>query len=166
VQAWVDGELSGKEARDVAELVATSPEAGALARELSATKDFLAGNEPEATVPETREFYWSKIQRAIEREAATPTRQPVFAWLLTWRRFLAPVSGLALVAFLSLLSMNVFHQPEGEDGRHLVEVENLSEHVGSISYKSQAENIFVVYLYNKDQEPETDEEMPDDSVLQ
>jgi hypothetical protein len=79
------------------------------------------------------------------------------------------VSGLALIAFLSVLSLNLFQRPGAEDPlQHLVEVENLSEHVGSISYKSQAENMFVVYLYNKDQDVENDEEFEplDEPVLQ
>jgi hypothetical protein len=80
-------------------------------------------------------------------------------WLLAWRRFLAPVSGLALIAFVSVLSLNLYHQNSlDENLKHLVEVENLSEHVGSISYKSQAENMFVVYVYNKDTEAEAEED--------
>jgi hypothetical protein len=49
-----------------------------------------------------------------------------------------------------------------------VEVENLDEHTGSIAYKSQSENMFVVYLYNKESESTGDDEfnMAEDSVLQ
>src|SRR5262245_49184294 len=102
LQAWMDGELPAEEARRVEALLRTSPEAEALASELRMTKGFLAGNEPEAKVPETRDFYWSKIRREIERteaaESAAASPAPAPAWLLSWRRFLAPLSGLAMVA--------------------------------------------------------------------
>ena len=38
-------------------------EALALADELRMTRAVLAGNEPERAVPESREFYWSKVRR-------------------------------------------------------------------------------------------------------
>ena len=82
---------------------------------------------------------------------------------------MAPISGLALIAFLSVLSLNVFHPQSVDDGANfLVEVENLSEDIGSISYRSQSENMFVVYLYKKDQEAENDAmaEPVDDTFLQ
>ena len=63
IQAFVDGELSARQARKVEEWLATDAEAQALLRELQATKAALAQNEPQLTLPETREFYWSKIQR-------------------------------------------------------------------------------------------------------
>src|SRR5262245_62016701 len=133
LQAWVDGELPEGEARAVATLVETDPEARALVTELRMTHAFMASNEPEASLPESREFYWSKIQRAIEREAAaaTTTTTDTVSWVAILRRFLTPVSGLALIAFLSVLSLNLFQRPGSEDPlQHLVEVENLSEHVG------------------------------------
>jgi negative regulator of sigma E activity len=170
VQAWLDGELPEAEARQVEGLVNGDQQAQSLVAELRMTGKALAGNEPEMKLPETREFYWGKIQREIERldKAAEVASRPV-PWMTDWRRWLAPLSGIALVAFFSLLSINVFRQPLGEDGmNYLVEVENLSEHVGSISYKSQSENMFVVYLYNKDQEAEIDPEAEpvDDTVIQ
>jgi len=81
-------------------------------------------------------------------------------WWVAVRRLLAPLSGVALVAFLSVISINLFYQPE-DPARQLVETENLSEHVGSISYRSQAENMFVVYLYAKDAESGEAEVDPD-----
>jgi negative regulator of sigma E activity len=170
LQAWVDGELPDAEARSLAESVRDNSEAQALVQELRLTKSFLIGNEPEACLPaaESREFYWNKIQRAIEREGAVVRTeseaitaiQQKFSWLMAWRRLLAPASALALVALLSVLSLNLYHQPPPDDSlQQLVEVENLSEHVGSISYKSQSENMFVVYLYNKDQEPQGEDDL-------
>lgn len=168
LQAWVDGELPEAEQNEVVSIVERDPEARALVSELKMTNGFLAGNETEAKLPESGDFFWSKVRREIERQdkIGTPER-PAQPWLLAWRRFLAPVSGVALIAFLSVLSLNVLHQPVSETAQPLIETENLSEHVGSISYKSQAENMFVVYLYDREQEPvaEVDLEVTDDDVL-
>lgn len=170
LQSWVDGELPDGEARRVAELVRTDTEAAALAAELKTTRGFLVGNEPEVKLPESRDFYWSKVRRAIEQAeaAATPERIP---WTVAFRRLLVPVTGFALVAFLTVLSIGVL-QKQGDDPLgQLIEVENLSEGVDSISYKSQAENMFVVYVFNKDgaasDEADDDWDLEtDDSVIQ
>lgn len=171
LQAWMDGELPEEEARRVEGLLRTHPEAEALVAELRMTKGFLAGNEPQLKVPESREFYWSKLRREIERveaaEVAASAPAPAPTWLLSWRRFLAPLSGLAMIAFLSVLSLNLYHRAEQDPLQHLVEVENLDETIGSISYKSQSENMFVVYLYNKEQNSDNEDDEPfDDQVLQ
>ena len=159
LQAWVDGELPEAEARQVAALVDERNDARELAGELRVTKSFLFGNEPEAKLPESGDFYWSKIQHAIEREEKAAARAPSASWTFAWRRLMAPLSGVALIAFLSILSLNVFQRQSVDDGaKYLVEVENLSEDIGSISYRSQSENMFVVYLYKKDQEAEADPE--------
>jgi len=169
LQAWIDGELSEGEARRIERQLETDAEARALVAELKMTKAFLADNETEHAVPDSREFYWSQIQREIQRQdaaTAKPAAETRPAWALVWRRLLGPASGLALVVFLAVLSLNM-NAPKLDEGiQHLVEVENLDEHVGSIAYKSQAENMFVVYLYNKDAEPAAEDEMSDDTVLQ
>ena len=170
VQAWMDGELSEAEARQMADFTNADRAAQALANELRMAKAILAGNEPERKLPESPEFYWSKIQREIERHenAARAEARPV-SWLLAWRRWLAPLSGVALIAFLTVFSTNIFRSSVGDEGmNYLVEVENLSDHVSSISYKSHSEKMFVVYLYPKDAEAEgnADSEPLDDTVIQ
>jgi len=169
LQAWVDGELPEAQARRVADFVNADKEAQGVVEELRIARTILAHNELEAKLPESREFYWSKIQREIERlETPKAESQPV-SWIFSWRRLAARLSGVALIAFLSVLSMNLLHYTAVDEGlKHLVEVENLSEHVGSISYKSQSENMFVVYLYNKEQEAEKDPELEpmDDTLVQ
>jgi len=175
VQAWVDGELPASEATRIAELVRTDTAAAALAAELKMTRGFLAGNEPEATLPESREFHWSKIQRAIERAEAEPaTRQPL-PWLAALRRFLVPVSGVAFVAFLTVVSIGVFNRgtPNGTGEELLVEEETLSRHVDTSTYNSPANNMYIVYIIKKDvvdEDPmdsdhDLDEDM-DDAVIQ
>ena len=173
LQAWVDGELSGREEAEIARLAVEDPAAQSLAGELRGAKSFLRGNEPEYIVPETREFYWSKIQREIERDAqaADPAehRASLAEILLSWRRFLAPAAGFALVAFLAVGGIKYM---TGADpaSKVLAEVENLSEHTSSFSFRSQSENMFVVWVQSGEQEApaaEPDDSMPsDDMVIQ
>jgi anti-sigma factor RsiW len=166
LQAYLDGELSAQAARRVAAWVGRDQEARSLLAELKTTKTALAGNEPEAALPETREFYWSKISRAIQ--AAEPAEpRPDFGWLLAWRRFLAPVGGLALVA---LLAFGVSRFLLDDPTRHLVEIENLSEHISSLAYRSQSDNMLVVWIQdrgqNQDEDAAPDFQEDDDIVIQ
>jgi anti-sigma factor RsiW len=151
-QAFVDGELSEREARGVAEAIERDPEAQALVAELRATRTALAGNEPEVTLPETPEFYWSKIEREIRRCGAEPLGASEGRWAAAfagWRRFLAPVAGVAVMAFLAIAAVKLFHTAQVDDyAQHLAEIENLSEHSTSFSFRS--DNMFVVWVQDKD----------------
>ncbi|HMC26313.1 MAG TPA: hypothetical protein VKM56_00825 [Verrucomicrobiae bacterium] len=164
IQALLDGELSGRKARKVEQWLAGDAEAQALLHELRTTKSALGGNEPQITLPEAREFYWSKIQRQIE--ATVPEREAAHASLwLSWRRYLAPVTAVAAVAMLALFSMKEMGFDEAD--RHLAEIENLSEHASSLSFRSQSENMFVVWVYNKDQQKSEEEaDFADEAVIQ
>ena len=177
LQSWVDGELPDADARHVAEIVRTDKEAASLVGELKMTRSFLAGNEPEAKLTDSREFYWSKIERGIERAGAEPQEQDSISWLAVLRRYLVPVSGVALVLFLTVVSLGVFNRPpEGavSNGDQLVEETKLSQHVETFSYKTKAENMFVVYIVSKDganddDEPDADLDFDlemDDAVIQ
>src|SRR5262249_17929246 len=106
LQAYLDGELSRGDARRIEQWLAQDRDAAALLAELKITKGSRGGNEPVVSVPvpESREFYWSKIQRAIEsaERADQPATEPAMSWWLSWRRYMAPISGLALVAILAI----------------------------------------------------------------
>jgi anti-sigma factor RsiW len=150
-QAFVDGELSEREARGVAETLERDPEARALVAELRATRAALAGNEPEVTLPEAAEFFWSKVRREIERCEAEPLgpRSRWAAALAGWRRFVAPIAGVAVIAFLAIAAVKLFQPGQVDDYlQHLAEIEDLSEH--STSYSFRSDNMFVVWVQEKD----------------
>jgi len=150
-QAFVDGELSEREARGVAEAIERDPEAQALVAELRATKSTLAGNEPEVTLAETPEFYWSKIEREIRRRSEEPVGTAAARWvaiLAGWRRFLAPMAGVAVVAFLAIAAIKFQTGQVDDYAQHLAEIENLSEHSTSFSFRS--DNMFVVWVQDKE----------------
>jgi anti-sigma factor RsiW len=147
-QAFVDGELSESEARRVARSLETDADARALVAELRNSKTILTGNEPEVKLPESREFYWGKIQRQIEcldREPADATMGRWRAMLAGWRRFVAPLAGVAVITFLGIVAVR-FYNPEPVD--YLAEIENLSEE--STAYSFRSGNMFVVWTQERD----------------
>jgi anti-sigma factor RsiW len=158
LQAWVDGELPGEEARQVEALVSGNKEAAALASELRNTRGYLRGNELTVPVPESPEFYWSKIRRQIERlDAVEPATSTPSFWS-AFRRFMVPASGLALVMVVAALSVK-YVAPDSFENQidQMVEVENLSEEMSSMDFRSQVGNMFVVVLRSKDQSNPEDE---------
>jgi anti-sigma factor RsiW len=165
LQAYLDGELSARQAREVAAFLAKDAEAQKLFAELKTTTAALCENEPQATLPESPEFYWSKIERAIAHTEREPAKPLVAIWF-SLRRIIAPVAGLALVLFLGIASLKV--NTVNDPLAYLAEVESLSEHVSSFSFRSQSENMFVVWLHeNTDQQSPSDADADfDDAILQ
>ena len=107
VQAYLDGELSGAEAKPVEELLARNQEATDLLTELRQTCQALDGFEQGIKMPETREFFWSKVNRGIQSQEnrATAAERAVIhiPWSARLRRFLVPASGLAVLALVALI---------------------------------------------------------------
>jgi anti-sigma factor RsiW len=105
LQAWLDGELPAAEAEQLRRLTAADPEAARLLAELQNIKAAFLENEQTVAVPESRPFYWSKIERQIQREAAVRP-SPALSWAERLRRWLAPLAGAAALAAVLLLALN------------------------------------------------------------
>jgi anti-sigma factor RsiW len=108
LQAYLDGELPEQEMQEVAKWLDRDESATALAGELRNTRKAVTDFRDGLKLPETREFYWSKIQREIQRQEnqkPVPTTTP---WYAVLRRFLVPASAVAFLVFLSVL---VVQQP-------------------------------------------------------
>jgi hypothetical protein len=173
LQALADGELTDSEARELHRQITGEAGALALLGELRATRAYLRGNEPEARLTDSREFYWSKIQRDLERGAVLETTgfSPSLDWLLAaLRRRLVPLAGFAVVFFLAFGAIRYYDiSPFGPAINPVAEVQNESEHMGSFSFRSHSENMFVVWVYNKADELSTEDEAEaseDDVILQ
>ena len=110
LQAWLDGELPPAEAEEMRRLAAADPEAARLLAELQNIKAAFLENEPTVAVPETRQFYWSKIERQIQREAAARP-SPGLSWAERLRRWLAPLAGAAALAAVLLLGPQPIRAP-------------------------------------------------------
>ena len=156
LQAFLDGELPEKDTREVADWLARDAEAAALLGELRNTHQALAdfGKPGSALpsartvspasvlkVPESREFYWSKIQREIERSkpAAAPAKSASLFTL--FRRALMP---LGAAAVLVLGGIFTFHQIAG--GQRPVQVNALLGDAGAFTYRDEAQGMTVVWL--------------------
>ena len=100
LQAFLDGELPENEAREVAALVARDTEAADLLKELRNTRQALGDFEPGIKLPETREFYWSKIEREIRRSESSTQRTTETSFFVRLRRLLVPAGALAALALV------------------------------------------------------------------
>lgn len=104
LQAFIDGELPEEEAREISAWLAQDEEAIALSRELRHTRQALKSSVANVRVPESREFYWSKIQREIERLEPAPRRVPQKSWFQMLRRVLIPAGAVAALAMIGIFA--------------------------------------------------------------
>lgn len=141
LQAFIDGELPEKEAREIASWLAQDGEATALAGELRNTRGALKGFEPARQLPESREFYWSKIKREIERSA--PVQAPVrpFALSTLLRRVFAPLGAVAALVVVGFFALQQLH-----GGNPGVPVNTVLADAGAYTYHDQSQGLTVVWL--------------------
>ncbi len=155
LQAYLDGELPENEARRIANLLAQDSEAAALLKELRQTRQALTGFEDGVRVPESREFYWSKIQRAIEREQAPEpeTTPSVPIWLLL-RRLLAPATAIAVLIIAALFIITPGGRIRGTG------METALTDSGAMIYHDYSAGVTLVWLsYPADNEVAENDEM-------
>jgi anti-sigma factor RsiW len=143
IQAYLDNELGVAESKTVATLLDRDPEARALYTELKGIRTLLEAGEPELKVPETREFYWSKIERSLQPQTVQPS-QSAPSMARPWWRVFATLAGVTvlLVAALSLLKLST--APIATSYLH--EIETPLEDTSAISFHSQSAGMTVVWV--------------------
>lgn len=141
LQAYLDGELPETEASDVSKWIARDQDATLLLAELKNTRQALAGGEAPRPLPETREFFWSKIEREINRlEPARPASARE-SFITHWRRLLVPLSAAAALAIIILVTL-------GPSGSSLTaESEVASEDSGGMVYRDDSGTTLVWLSY-------------------
>lgn len=147
LQAHLDGELPPAQLRKITELLVHDQEAKTLYMELQATRDLVRGNELALKLTESREFYWSKIAREIDRNEGTqtaPDRTRDFSWL---RRWILPLGGVAALTVLLGIALQVpssswpaFRLAETP------EIETTVDDTSMNSFRSESEGISVVWV--------------------
>jgi anti-sigma factor RsiW len=146
VQAYLDGELPESEGREIAAWLERDADASALLGELKNTRGVLKDLGADAVavkLPESREFYWSKIKREIERTAPTPVaaeKTSLFTW---FRRALMPlgtVAALALVALVAVHSFSGGHRPMPMAANVML------GDSGALTYRDDSQDMTVVWL--------------------
>jgi len=154
IQAYLDNELSSGDARKLAGLITSDREAQALYNSLRATKDLLKANEPEVKLDDSREFYWSRIQRQIETASREPAPGPASPW---WIRIVAPLAGTAALFALVIAVLNPGtnvtrkSSPETLASKPLHgQVQDLTPEVSSVTFRSEADGVTVVWLSAKE----------------
>src|SRR5476649_2494344 len=88
LQALLDGELPENEAREILAWTQRDSAAAGLLTELRNTRAAMAKSEPQLSVPETREFFWSKIEREIQRQEPKTMSTPKVSIFTLLRRLL------------------------------------------------------------------------------
>jgi anti-sigma factor RsiW len=145
LQAFLDGELPAGEEAEVRQWLERDREARELLEELKNTRAALAGHEAGIQLPETREFYWSKIRRELEHQATArePARKSFWArW--GWRGLL-PAGGLAAACLLALhLSV-----PGAGVAEFAPELELASDDMGAYTFRNQEDGLTTIWLYDR-----------------
>jgi len=150
LMAYLDGELPEREAVEVREWLARDEEARALLAELQNTGAALAGHEAGLKLPETREFFWSKIQGEIARAEKAPAAAgtvSVWQWV---RQHLMPVGGVALLTCLLAL---MIARP-GRTGSLYGELEMASDDMGAYTYRDHQQKMTMVWFYDRGNDSE------------
>jgi len=104
LQAFLDRELPEAEACEMADKLVRDPESAALLAELRQTHTLLAGFEEGIRLPESREFFWSKIEREIARSEKVAPAPVSVSWLARFSRFLVPATAMALLAIAGFVA--------------------------------------------------------------
>jgi anti-sigma factor RsiW len=152
VQAYLDGELTAREAAEVEARLAKDADGAALLAELRNTKTALTGSETPLMLPESREFFWSKVQREIERQEKAVAVAPKISWLAWVRHHLVSVGGAALLTcFVGMMVLR------GAGGGPLGEMDIAADDMGAYTYRDQQAKMTVVWFYNKSDDSEYSE---------
>jgi anti-sigma factor RsiW len=162
LQAFLDGELPEKEAAEVKGWLAVDPEAQLLLAELQNTSKALAGHEADVRLPESREFFWGRIEREIARQERLAQPPPKPSWLAgLFRGQFVPAGGVAFVAIL--LAVLVVHSRAGA-GQY-GEMELASDDMGSYTFRDQTDKMTMVWFYDRDNDSQFTEATPLASVV-
>ncbi len=105
LQAALDGELSEAEAREVAAWLARDQDAVLLQAELRNTRHALSAAQAPMALPESREFFWSKIEREIARLEKPAPAKTKTSWFAAWQRMLIPAGAIAALAIAVMVTI-------------------------------------------------------------
>jgi anti-sigma factor RsiW len=105
LQAYLDHELAADERQEMESALLRDPEANALLAELRMTRGVLAGYEEGIRLSDSREFYWSKIERGIRAsERTVPAQNREVSLRTWWRKWLMPAGAFAALAIAGWLA--------------------------------------------------------------
>lgn len=141
VQSFVDGELPESEQGEIASLIARDPDVSGLVKELKQTRQALAQFDGKVELPESREFYWSRIQREIERfplEEPEPRKVSFGPLIMRW---LIPATCL-----VALVAAGFLFLPNPWSAGDEVTWQAASDNVNAFTYRDYEEGLTVMWL--------------------
>ena len=146
VQALVDGELTGPEAKEWRGRLETDAGLKELHARLTAVRGLMTGAELPRTLPESGDFHWSQISKAIEREErqAKHMARPASGanWLRRWVLPLAGIACLVLVLPLQQTTIPDLNILLGSDHELDLSIEDLDV----MTFNTEDDNMSVVWL--------------------
>ncbi len=150
LQAFLDGELPAREAREILTWTQRDREASSLLAELRNTRQALAKSEPHLSLPESREFFWSKIEREIRRQEPAAAAAPGASRPAMLRDWLLPAvaaGALVLVAAGLLVHFNVPKPaPETAADADTPTVETTLANSDATTYRDASEGTTLVWF--------------------
>ena len=104
LQAFLDGELPEREKRAVLLWLQDNEEAAALLAELRNTRQAIVKSKPHLSLPESREFFWSQIEREIQRLEPEKSATPEVSIFNALRRWFFPAVAVSALALAGLIA--------------------------------------------------------------
>ena len=144
LQAFLDGELPEREACEVRAWMQRDAEAAALVAELKNTRQAVSKSEILVRVPESREFYWSKIERMIRHEPAQTRAAGVFI-LFRLRRLLLPVGAFSALVIAGLFAYSRMETATATDDSDAPIVEAMAGS-DATTYRDNADGTTLVWF--------------------
>jgi len=152
LQALLDGELPENEAREILAWTQRDGAAAALLAELKNTRAAMAKSEPHLSVPESREFFWSKIKREIQRLEPHENSKPNVSIFAGVRRFLLPASVVATLVIAGMIAR--FNAPktivENMADADTTTVETTLANSDATTYRDASEGTTLVWFSSTD----------------
>jgi anti-sigma factor RsiW len=149
LQAYLDNELSAEETQQITTLLERDDKARAIVEELRNTRSLLADNELDRALPESREFFWTKIEREIARQdaASEPEKADILgAW---WKRLVrvgAPVAGTAFLMAILFSSLTGNVATNQKRAAYFHEIESSDEQGSAMTFHSESAKMTVVWI--------------------
>jgi anti-sigma factor RsiW len=159
LQAFLDGELPEREAREILAWTQRDSAAASLLAELKNTRAAMTKSEPHLSVPESREFFWSKIEREIQRTESRVISTPRVSIFTSLRRFLLPASAVATVVIAGMIAHFEFpnNAPkavvENVADADTTTVETTLANSDATTYRDASEGTTLVWFSSTDDSP-------------
>lgn len=164
IQSYLDGELSLAERKQVEVWLEQDQQLRQLRDELQQMSAALRRHEPVEGVPDTREFYWTGIERAIQSQPlggaeSVGHRRPFIGqptasfrdWARSWWLRLAVPAAAAVLLVVAVLS-NRETEPPPQSASSVTQLDDLrdieipTDDVNTFAFHSEAAGMTVVWV--------------------